>query len=285
MKSETKIGVAILGGGAALWYFMQPGKALAAVRRPNTPLVGRSTNRSPTTGQPITSATLGGLLSLLDKLKGDGKGGGGLSAGAGSGGGGTNASGNGRLPGDNGPILPPGLNGGNFGTYVVNGQPYDDFGRALDDNGQVMPGIWDNTGMGPAGAGINSDGSIAVNPLTNEDVSSPYYGTVIPMNDPNGQMAGWTQLPTGPTGEDLSGGDSDLGNISGTPASDPIDLAGDTSWQWDENYDGFGSQPQNDQTAQAADDASTDWQDSWEEVYGGGGGYDYGSPDNAELFY
>ena len=111
------------------------------------------------------------------------------SGGTGAGGGMSSPSPNSGTAANQGQITNAQINPSlNFGSYVgLNGQLYNIDGQALDDNGRPIPGEFDNSGTGPAGAGINFDNTIATNPLefgNPNDPGSAMYGVVIPINTP-----------------------------------------------------------------------------------------------------
>lgn len=168
-------------------------------------LFTRSTTAATTPAKPAslqTGTTLGSLLSsLLRGITGGSSGGASFGAGAA----GSGSTGSGGQTRSSGGLNPNGdvASSGNFGDYVVNGQVYDANGNALDDNGNIIPGVFDNSGLGPAGAGINANGTLAADPLTISDPSSALYGTVVDLNLPTATNG--LQLPTGDSGQDISG--------------------------------------------------------------------------------
>jgi hypothetical protein len=185
MDVMTNKKILVLGGigvGAVLLFpKLSQALGLKSVAKPKQP-----------PGQPIAQSNpLNNLLKALqDALTGKGSGGG-LGLGASGSGSGSAAS-----PSKSGGVGTGNFNGGNFGSYVVAGQLYDANGNGLDENGNIIPGVYDNSGLGPAGAGINFDGSIATNPL---EYST---GAVISLNTPSLDMAVdnvYTQNPGGDT--------------------------------------------------------------------------------------
>lgn len=161
----------LIGGGVVAAFLFWSRSASAATRLPTA---------APTTksGQGATSWLQGLESALAGLLKGGAAAGSGGGVGV-SGGVTTTSASGGGLARTDGPVGST-AGAGNLGTYVVNGQPYNADGQAIDANGNPIPGVYDNTGLGPAGAGINSDGTIASNPLEISD--GPLFGTVVALN-------------------------------------------------------------------------------------------------------
>ena len=212
MSNGEKIGV--VGVLATIGVFWYTSKANAAVlKAPVTAL------------KPVTSPTSNGLLGALGKLAA------GLVSGIGGGSGGASSGSGGSSGTGGGPASPKGsgipAGPGAFGTYVINGQPYDANGNAIDENGNIIPGQFDNTGLGPAGAGINADGTLASNPLEFTT------GAVVPLSAFEGASI---FVPSQPAGGDAAGLIADAEASIGGTAPPSSDLSSSTVAISDNNY-------------------------------------------------
>lgn len=186
-----------VGGGVLVIYLIYQRRKQEQAYYATQPLVNRPGTLG-TNGPDSTMNSIANLFgSALNVIKGltknnttDGKSSGGVGTGSGTGG---SAAGG---PGQNqGRLTNTQPNPVNLGSYVgLDGQLYNKDGQALDDNGNVIAGVYDNSGTGPSGAGINADNTIAANPLTFTDNTSPMFGVVAPLN------TGALSIPVQPDG-------------------------------------------------------------------------------------